>query len=68
MVEEEPACSQEEVREKCRNGGGHAAELLQRYNDCNNRINSKTSQTCDEELFDYFHALDKCVSRTLRTK
>lgn len=40
---------------------------LEKYEGCNNRVNSrsKTTETCTEELFDYLHALDHCVTETL---
>lgn len=45
-----------EFQEKCATES-HAAHLLERYQECNNRVNSKskTTETCTEELFDYLH-------------
>jgi len=64
--EEEMVDPQQELREKC-SKEPHAAHLLERYQECNNRVNSrsKTTETCTEELFDYIHALDHCVTKTL---
>lgn len=54
-------------QEKCSVEDHHAASLLSRYQECNQRVNSrsKTLETCQEELFDYLHALDHCVTKTL---
>lgn len=70
MTEEELVCPQENLREKCRSQESRIAELLQRYNDCNVRVNAKTktAETCEEEMFDYIHALDECVAKTLWKK
>lgn len=67
--EEEIVCPQEVLREQCKSGG-HVESLLSRYNECNDRVNSKskTTETCEEELFDYIHALDHCVAKTLWSK
>ncbi|CAM1292803.1 Uncharacterised protein g551 [Pycnogonum litorale] len=37
---------------------------------CADRVNSrsKTEETCEEELMDYFHCVDHCVSKTLFSK
>lgn len=68
--EEEMVCPQEKIRDECRAKDHHVAELLQKYNDCNERVGAKTktSETCEEELFDYIHALDHCVAKTLWKK
>ncbi|KAG4069860.1 hypothetical protein HA402_009567 [Bradysia odoriphaga] len=68
--EEEMVCPQEKLREVCRTKDHHVSELLEKYNACNERVNAKTktSETCEEELFDYIHALDHCVSKTLWSK
>lgn len=68
--EEELVCPQEKLRENCRANDHHVVELLQKYNACNERVSAKTktSETCEEELFDYIHALDHCVAKTLWKK
>lgn len=68
--EEEMVCPQEKLRDDCRAKDHHVAELLEKYNNCNERVNAKTktSETCEEELFDYIHALDHCVAKTLWKK
>ncbi|XP_045157845.2 cytochrome b-c1 complex subunit 6, mitochondrial-like isoform X2 [Mercenaria mercenaria] len=59
----------EEVREKC-----EAKEACQKYleklEDCNNRVGSKsnTAETCHEEMMDWVHAVDHCVSHSLFSK
>lgn len=70
VEEEEMVCPQEKLRETCRAKDHHVVELLQKYSECNDRVNSKTktSETCEEELFDYIHALDHCVAKTLFNK
>lgn len=68
--EEELVCPQEALREDCKVKDGHVEHLLSRYAECNDRVNSKskTAETCEEELFDYIHALDHCVAKTLWSK
>jgi len=65
--EEELVDPQQELRAKCAQEDHHASSLLSRYQECNDRVNSrsKTLETCTEELFDYLHALDHCVTKTL---
>lgn len=68
--EEEMVCPQEKLRAECNSGDGHVEHLLSRYTECNDRVNGKsqTAETCEEELFDYIHALDHCVAKTLWSK
>ncbi|XP_055701162.1 cytochrome b-c1 complex subunit 6, mitochondrial-like [Phlebotomus papatasi] len=57
------------LREKC--GQLPKVEsLYAKYQECNDRVNSrtKTTENCQEELFDYLHELDHCVSQTLFSK
>ncbi|XP_072934434.1 cytochrome b-c1 complex subunit 6, mitochondrial-like isoform X1 [Epargyreus clarus] len=44
-----------------------AQNLWSKYQECNDRVNSRsqTSETCEEELIDYIHVLDKCVNKDL---
>uniref|UniRef100_A0A336LZS3 Cytochrome b-c1 complex subunit 6 n=1 Tax=Culicoides sonorensis TaxID=179676 RepID=A0A336LZS3_CULSO len=67
--EEELVDQQEALREKCRQEP-HTKHLLEKYQACNDRVNSRsqTTETCVEEIWDYLHALDHCVSATLFTK
>lgn len=48
----------------------HAKHLLEKYEACNNRVSSKshTTENCSEELFDFLHAVDHCVTKTLFSK
>ena len=53
---------QEKLRERC-SEKSECAQLLEKMNNCNDRVNSKskTSETCMEELIDYMHCVDHCV-------
>ncbi|XP_059052332.1 cytochrome b-c1 complex subunit 6, mitochondrial [Achroia grisella] len=64
--EEDLVDPQEELRESCAQKSD-AQNLWGKYQECNDRVNSrsKTAETCDEELIDYLHVLDKCVSKDL---
>ena len=53
----------DDLKEAC--GESSACKPLQsKLNECNDRVNSrtKTEETCSEELFDYLHCVDQCVS------
>lgn len=67
--EEEIVCPQETLRGKCQEEV-KIEKLFNHYQECNDRVNakSKTNETCEEELFDYIHALDVCVGKTLWSK
>ncbi|KAG5674002.1 hypothetical protein PVAND_003995 [Polypedilum vanderplanki] len=67
--EEELVDPQTELRAKCAEDH-HTAQLFARYQQCNDRVNSrtKTAETCTEELFDYLHHLDHCVAKTLMSR
>ncbi|XP_059226480.1 cytochrome b-c1 complex subunit 6, mitochondrial-like [Stomoxys calcitrans] len=57
---------QEELREKC--ALTHRITLLyEKLMECNDRVNSKskTMETCEEQLFDYIHAIDHCAANAL---
>ncbi|KAE8743564.1 hypothetical protein FOCC_FOCC010811 [Frankliniella occidentalis] len=57
---------QETLKEKCRLKPKCVA-LKERLEECNNRVNSKkqTAETCAEEVYDWFHCVDHCVSHDL---
>ncbi|XP_065074821.1 cytochrome b-c1 complex subunit 6, mitochondrial [Ochlerotatus camptorhynchus] len=57
------------LREKCAEHG-QAPRLWEKYQACNDRVNSRsnTTETCVEELFDYLHELDHCVTKTVFSK
>lgn len=65
-AEEELVDPQTTLRASCSESSG-VAPLKERYEACNDRVNSKsrTTETCVEEINDYFHALDTCVAKTL---
>jgi ubiquinol-cytochrome c reductase subunit 6 len=56
-------------QDKC-NEKPNIEALLGKYQECNNRVSSRsrTTETCVEELFDYIHELDHCVTKTLWSK
>ncbi len=55
------------LKEKCAATDKHTLHLKAKLEECNNRVNSRsqTAETCTEELFDYLHALDHCVTLKL---
>lgn len=57
---------QQTLREQCHELPKCTA-LYEKYTGCNDRVNSrkKTAEVCSEELFDYLHCVDACVSKTL---
>lgn len=64
--EEEIVDPQTELRESCAQKPD-AQNLWSKYQECNDRVNSRsqTTETCEEELADYLHVLDKCVTKDL---
>ncbi|KDR22439.1 cytochrome b-c1 complex subunit 6, mitochondrial [Zootermopsis nevadensis] len=64
--EEDLVDPQQTLREECHKLT-KCTELQEKYTACNDRVNSrkKTSEICSEELFDYLHCVDACVSKTL---
>jgi len=64
--EEEMVDPQTKLRERCAEKG-ECAQMLEKLNTCNDRVNSKskTAETCMEELIDYMHCVDHCVSKKL---
>ncbi|OWR54963.1 cytochrome b-c1 complex subunit 6, mitochondrial [Danaus plexippus] len=64
--EEELVDPQQALRDEC-SQKQEAQSFWTKYQECNNRVNSKsnTAETCEEELIDYVHALDKCVNKDL---
>ncbi|CAO1388953.1 unnamed protein product [Diamesa hyperborea] len=67
--EEELVDPQQELREKC-SAEPAAANLLAQYQECNDRVNAKTktTETCAQELYDFIHVLDGCVTKSLFKK
>ncbi|XP_039752278.1 cytochrome b-c1 complex subunit 6, mitochondrial-like [Pararge aegeria] len=64
--EEELVDPQQALRDEC-SQKPDAQNLWGKYQECNDRVNSRsnTAETCEEELIDYIHILDKCVNKDL---
>lgn len=58
----------ETVRQKCEEAE-HCVHARERMEDCETRVGSRSSteEDCTEELFDFLHARDHCVSMTTLT-
>ncbi|TMW45032.1 hypothetical protein DOY81_009888 [Sarcophaga bullata] len=56
----------DELKEYCHKKR-YMYELFHTLQDCNERVSSreKTSETCEQELFDYVYAIDHCVAKRL---
>jgi len=56
----------ETLTEKCRDDS-HCAHYREELEKCEERVNSRsnTTETCEQELFDFIHCVDHCVSKTL---
>merc|ERR1712126_51287 len=54
------------IKEKCTEGHG-CPSFKEKLEECTNRVESKsrTAETCMEELFDFIHCVDHCVSESL---
>ncbi|KAG5900070.1 hypothetical protein JTB14_016043 [Gonioctena quinquepunctata] len=67
--EEELVDPQQVLRDKCKETE-HAKHLSEKYQACNDRVNSRsrTTEICVEELFDWLHAIDHCVTKDLFSK
>ncbi|GLH03968.1 hypothetical protein R5R35_003802 [Gryllus longicercus] len=67
--EEELVDPQQQLRDAC-NEHKNIQSLREKYETCNDRVNSRsrTTETCVEELFDYLHAVDHCVTKDLFSK
>ncbi|XP_026740563.1 cytochrome b-c1 complex subunit 6, mitochondrial-like [Trichoplusia ni] len=65
-AEEEMVDPQTHLREVC-SQKPDAQNHWAKYQECNDRVNSRsqTAETCEEELIDYLHVLDKCVTKDL---
>ncbi|KAK3918455.1 Cytochrome b-c1 complex subunit 6, mitochondrial [Frankliniella fusca] len=57
---------QEVLREKCK-AKPKCVALLEKLDTCNARVRSKkqTAETCAEEIYDWMHCVDHCVSHDL---
>lgn len=61
--EEESVDHQEVLREKC-SELAKCSSLKEKLDSCNERVSGKsnTTENCTEELFDFVHCIDHCVS------
>lgn len=64
MIQEEAVDHQEVLREKC-GELPKCSSLKDKLDTCNERVSGKssTTETCTEELFDFVHCVDHCVSK-----
>ncbi|GFN98442.1 cytochrome b-c1 complex subunit 6 [Plakobranchus ocellatus] len=67
--EEELTDPQDELKEKC-SEKKECVSLKEKLDECNARVEgrSKTAETCVEEIIDFMHCVDHCVSKTLFAK
>ncbi|GFR66103.1 cytochrome b-c1 complex subunit 6 [Elysia marginata] len=67
--EEELVDPQDELKEKC-SEKKECVSLKEKLDECNARVEgrSKTAETCTEEIIDFMHCVDHCVSKTLFAK
>ena len=58
---------QDTKKESC-SASSECAAVKARLDDCTARIsgNGSTDETCEEELFDFLHCVDACVSMQIR--
>lgn len=63
--EEELVDPQTTLREKC--AESHCTKYVEELQKCNDRVSSKsnTTESCYEELIDYVHCVDHCVSHDI---
>lgn len=61
--EEDPVDPLDEIKENCADQAS-CAKLKMEFESCNDRVNSRsqTEETCVQELFDFLHCQDNCVS------
>jgi len=67
--EEELVDPMDVLREEC-SAKPDCAKYQERLQECNTRVTSrkKTEETCMEELIDFMHCVDHCVSHSLFSK
>merc|ERR1712080_484969 len=58
----------EVVREEC--ATDHCQAVKARLDECNARVESKsaTTETCFEEILDFYHCIDHCASKIILSK
>ena len=51
-----------EIKEKC--SEDHCSKYKNRLDECNDRVTSKskTTETCFEEILDFYHCVDHCAA------
>ncbi|KAJ0173067.1 hypothetical protein K1T71_011243 [Dendrolimus kikuchii] len=66
VEEEDLVDPQETLKEECSQLPA-AQNQWSKFQECNDRVNSRsnTAETCEEELIDYLHIIDKCVVKDL---
>ena len=54
-----------EIKEKC--GEDHCSKYKNRLDECNDRVTSKskTTETCFEEILDFYHCVDHCAAEKI---
>merc|ERR1712150_95544 len=64
--EEDLVDPQDTLKEECAQNA-HCVALHEELERCNERVQSKenTEETCAQELYDFIHCVDHCVSKTL---
>ena len=64
IQEGDPVDYQEELKEKC-GELPKCSKFREELETCNDRVTSKskTTETCEQELFDFVHCVDHCVSQ-----
>ena len=50
------------IKESC--ADSHCTSLKSKLDECNDRVNgkNKTSETCFEEILDFYHCVDHCAA------
>merc|ERR1712066_241343 len=66
--EEDLVDPHEVVREEC--AKDHCQAVKDRLDECNARVESKsaTTETCFEEILDFYHCIDHCASKIILSK
>merc|ERR1712172_102464 len=66
--EEDLVDPHESVREQCVTD--HCTAVKARLDECNARVESKnnTTETCFEEILDFYHCIDHCSSKIILSK
>merc|ERR1712142_399332 len=57
-----------EIKERC--AADHCTSYKARLDECNERVTSKsnTTETCLEEIMDFYHCMDHCAAKELFSK